>query len=141
MKLTLLPLGTDALIRVQCEGHLTSPHLAGDGDPLEKLLGPHCHGHKVLLNLERVRSIDTGGVCWLLHQDKLFRQQQGKFILYLMPPLVRDVLDVLRLGPMLQIAADEPAACSLAAAQDEPAAERFGRREATPRDSTLRRPG
>jgi anti-anti-sigma factor len=114
MKLSLLPLTDDRLIRVQCEGHLTSPQMEGDSDPLETLLGPLCYGHKVLLNMERVPSIDTGGVCWLLRLDKQFRKAGGKVVLYHVAGFVLDVLDVLRLRTMLQIADDEPAAREMA---------------------------
>src|SRR6516162_6324237 len=110
MKLTLLPLGNDFLFRLQAEGELDWLHLSDAGDPLESLLGPRCYGHKVLLNMEQVQAIDTGGVCWLLGADKRFREGGGKLVLYRVPPLIRDVLEVLRLAPLLCIADHEPGA-------------------------------
>jgi anti-anti-sigma factor len=140
MKLTLLPLGTDNLLRIRCEGPITSPHLTSDRDPLEALLGPHCYSHRVIMDLEKVRSIDTGGVCWLLRLQKQFQAQQGQFVLYQVPGVVTDVLDVLRLTPVLRIARDEDAAREMAAKPPEPpAAERFGRREGNPADGNLRK--
>jgi hypothetical protein len=141
MKLTLLPLETDNLIRVRCEGPITSPHLTSDRDPIEVLLGPLCYSHRVLMSLEKVRSIDTGGVCWLLRLQKQFQAKKGIFILFAVPGVVTDVLDVLKLTPMLRIAADEAAACEMAKQPSEPpAADRFGRRENAPADGSLRPP-
>jgi anti-anti-sigma factor len=138
MKLTLLPLEDDNLIRVRCEGHVSSPHLSSDGDPLVVMLGPMCHTHRVLLNLEKVRSIDTGGVCWLLSLDKQFRAKGGRFVLYQVPGVVLDVLNVLRLAPLLPIADDEAAARQIASRTEEAPADRLPRREGTPADGPFR---
>jgi ABC-type transporter Mla MlaB component len=140
MKLTLLPLENDNLIRVKCEGPITSPHLTSDKDPLEALLGPHCYTHRVLMNLEKVRSIDTGGVCWLLRLQKHFQANQGRIVLYLVPGVVSDVLDIMRLTPLLHIALDEAAAREMAGKSAEPPLqpERFPRRDSSPTDGNLR---
>jgi anti-anti-sigma factor len=136
MKLTLLPLEPDNLIRLKCEGHVTSPHLSAEGDPLGALLGPHCSSRKVLLNMEQVRSIDTGGVCWLMSLDKKFRQDGGRLVLYSVPGVVLDVLNILRLVPLLPIAADEAAAREMASRPSpEPAGPRPARREGSPSDN------
>jgi CheY-like chemotaxis protein len=113
MKLTLLSLGTGDSIRVRCEGHLTSPRLAGDADPLETLLGPQVYGHSVLMDLERAKGIDTSGICWLLHATERFRKEGGRLVLYRVPPLICDMLNVLRLTEMLLIADDEESACAI----------------------------
>jgi anti-anti-sigma factor len=119
MKLRLLPLRVDALFRLRAEGKLDwLPH-GGADDPLESLLGPHCYGHKILLNLEHVPFISSAGVCWLLQAHKRFREAGGKFVLYRVPPSVRDVLGVLNLTPLLCIADDEGGARALAEAAEE----------------------
>jgi hypothetical protein len=135
MKLTLLPLGADDLIRVKCEGPITSPHVTTDRDPVEALLGPLCYKHRVMMSLEKVRSIDTGGVCWLLRLQKQFTAHQGRFVLYVLPGVVMDVLAVLRLTPHLRIAADEDAARDMAAQPPEPppATARLGPRDRSDR--------
>ncbi len=136
MKLTLLPLEADNLIRLKCEGHITSPHLSAEGDPIGALLGPQCQTRKVLLNLEQVRSIDTGGVCWLMALDKQFRQAGGRIVFYRVPGVVLDVLNILRLAPMLPIAADEDAAREMASrASTEPIGPRAARREGSSTDN------
>jgi anti-anti-sigma factor len=124
MKLTLLPLGKDGPLRVRCEGNLTSPHLAGAADPLETLLGSQVYLRSVVVDLESVKSIDTSGLCWLLHANKRTQKAGGRLVLYRVPPLVCDMLDVLRLSGQLLLAEDEESACALAHAEDKP---RLGR--------------
>jgi anti-anti-sigma factor len=142
MKLTLLPLADDNVIRVQCEGFLTTPHMTPGGDPLEGLLGRNCYTHKVLFNMEQVRSIDTSGVCWLLRVIKQFREAGGRFVIYSVPGIVLNVLDVLHLTATLPMATDETAARELATKPEGgPTLERFPRREPGPADGTRRSPG
>jgi anti-anti-sigma regulatory factor len=120
MKLTLLPLWKDGPIRVRCEGHLTSPRLAGDADPLENLLGSQVYGRSVLLDLEPVKSIDTGGICWLINANKRSQKAEGKLVLYRVPPLVCDMLGVLRLSGVFLLADDEESAVAIAQEDAKP---------------------
>jgi anti-anti-sigma regulatory factor len=115
MKLTLLPLQNDDVIRVRCDSSVSLRELGpGSADPLQTLLGPHCYSHKVLLSLERTQTIDTSGIAWLMRASSRFGQSRGAFVLYAVPPTVTDVLDFLRLTAMLRIAANEPAAREMA---------------------------
>jgi anti-anti-sigma factor len=125
MDLTLLPLQNDNVLRVRTEGAVSCRR---QDDPLLALLGPHCYGHKVLLNLERSPSIDTSGVCWLMDSQKRFAQAGGKLVMCCVTPLVLDVLSFLRLTPLLSIAAHEDAASKMLADSDRDsiAAERPG---------------
>jgi anti-anti-sigma regulatory factor len=67
-----------------------------------------------LLSLERTQNIDTSGIAWLMRSSQRFGQSRGSFVLYLVPPTVTDILDFLRLTPLLRIAANEPAAREMA---------------------------
>jgi hypothetical protein len=116
MKLTLLPLQNDDVIRVRCDGPLTLRQQDSQADPLQSLLGPHCYSHKVLLNLERAHAIDTSGICWLIRNQNRFAQSRGAFVIYAVPPGVTDILDFLQLRPQLSIATGEPDARQLALA-------------------------
>jgi hypothetical protein len=129
MNLTLLPLTEDNLIRVRFEGNVTSTHLLTGGDPVEALLGPNCYGHKVLCDMEGSRSIDSGGVCWLLGLEKRFRAAGGTIVFYSMPGIVLDVLDLLRLTPLLSLAADEAEARTRILRSSPAVVERFPRSE------------
>jgi anti-anti-sigma regulatory factor len=107
MKLTLLPLQDDNVVRVRSEGSISK---RGSEDPLLALLGPHCYTHRVLLSLDSAPSIDTSGICWLASSHKRFTEASGKLVLAAVPPVVLDVLEFLRLTPLLHFAADEQAA-------------------------------
>jgi hypothetical protein len=123
MQLTLLPLQNDDVIRVRCEGSVSlRDQGGGPTDPLQALLGPHCYSHKVLLNLERTQTIDTSGIAWLVRNNQRFAQTRGSLVLFAIPPTVMDVLEFLRLPPLLRIAANEPAAreMALGLANDKP---------------------
>jgi anti-anti-sigma regulatory factor len=112
MKLTLLPLQNDDVIRVRSEGLVSQRQ---SGDPLLDLLGPNRYTHRVLLNLDRTPGIDTSGLCWLVSSHKLFTQAGGRLVLTGVPPVILDVLDFLRLTPLLHIAMDEQEASELIA--------------------------
>jgi anti-anti-sigma factor len=114
MKLTLLPLQNDDVIRISCDGPITRSHVESQTDPLQAVLGPHCFTFKVLLNLERASNIDTSGISWLVNNYKKFLQSKGKLVLYSVPPMVTQFINFLRLGPMLQIAPNETAARDMA---------------------------
>jgi anti-anti-sigma factor len=111
MKLTLLPLQKDNVLRARCDGPVSRREM---DDPLQALLGPHCYSHKVLLSLERAQSIDTSGISWLLQCQERFHESGGNLVLYGVPPVVIDVLNFLRLTPRLAIAPTEEAACEQA---------------------------
>jgi anti-anti-sigma factor len=112
MELTLLPLQNDDVIRIRCDGPVSCRQA---NDPLHTLLGPHCYRHKVILSLERSQAIDTSGLSWLMRTQKEFAEHGGKVVLYAVPPVVLDVLDFVRLTPLLHIAPGEQAACDLLA--------------------------
>jgi anti-anti-sigma factor len=113
MKLTLLPLEKDDLLRIACEGSIARL-LDQDHDPLRDLLGPNCYSRRVLLNMERVQSVDTSGITWLLGVVERFSRANGKVIFFMMPPIVTQVLDFMRLTDTLPMAASEQAALAFA---------------------------
>jgi len=96
--------------RVQCAGQITQNDLEPGQDPLEGLLGEGVFGRKVLMNLERTNYIDSSGISWLIISHKHFLQGGGKLVLHSIPPLVNQVLQVLRMPLVLHIAKDEAAA-------------------------------
>jgi ABC-type transporter Mla MlaB component len=112
MQLTLLSLDSD-FIRVQCEGRISQQSITPGSTPFETLLGMNCFRHKVLLNLEKTHYIDSSGISWLMTQHKQFLKGGGILILYAVPPMVNQVLQLLRMSLILNIAADEAAAQTL----------------------------
>jgi len=112
MKVSLLPLQHDDLIRVRCDGPL-----AGETDgsnALETLLGPRCYSHKVLLDVGRSPSVTTSGIGWLVGMHRQFMKAGGRLILYAVTPQVMDVLNFACVAPQLDIASGEAKAAEMA---------------------------
>ncbi len=112
MKLTLLPLQHDDLIRVRCEGTLAGE--ADGGDALEALLGPRCYTHKVLLDVAGAPTVTTSGIGWLLGVNRRFSQDGGRLVLHGVMPQVMDVLKFACVAPQLLLASGEARATELA---------------------------
>jgi anti-anti-sigma factor len=113
MKLTLMPLEKDDLLRIACEGNIARL-LDQERDPLRDLLGPNCYSRRVLLNMERVQAVDTSGITWLLGVVERFNRDKGRVVFYMVPPIVTQVLDFMRLSDSLPVAASEQAALAFA---------------------------
>jgi ABC-type transporter Mla MlaB component len=103
MNLSLLPLGDDVLFRVRCSGPITLRGLPSGSEPLSALLGPNCFSHKILLDLSGALSIDTSGVVWLSRIRNAFQDRGGALVLHGIPPIVLDMLHVLRVTSLFSI--------------------------------------
>jgi anti-anti-sigma factor len=95
---------------VQCEGSISQDGFKPGIDPLEQLLGATCYGRKVLLNVERTHYIDSSGVGWLMGRNKQFRAGGGRLVIHSIPPIVGQVLQLLRMGTVLELTTDETTA-------------------------------
>src|SRR6478672_3496593 len=106
MRLTLLS-HTDQMTRLECEGQVTQNEFTADLDPLEAIMGAAIYRRCALLGLEKTSYIDSSGVSWLLRAHKQFERSGGRLILHSLSPMVQQVLHLLRLTTLLNIAADE----------------------------------
>ena len=105
------------LVRVQAEGEVTMADFSADGrDPLETLLGAGWATQKVVLDCSRVTFLDSSAIGWLMTCRREFDRKGGLFLLHSIPPRVRQVLDMLRVGKALPLLPDEGAALAVAAA-------------------------
>jgi len=119
MQLKLLSNETDlldekAVIRVSCEGQISHEEFDPAKDPMRQALGPLIYSHKVLLNLEKTTYINSSGISWLIISHKHFVQAKGQLILHSIPPLVFQVMQMVRLPLVVPVAADEAAALGVA---------------------------
>jgi anti-anti-sigma regulatory factor len=114
MELTILPLASDGFIRVRCEGFVSLRGLPPAAEPIRELLGPYCFNHRILLNLERAKGIDTSGVSWLMREHNRFLEGHGALIVCGVPPTVFRLLDILRLTQTLHMASSDAEAQDLA---------------------------
>jgi len=101
------------LLRLAAEGDITLQTLDPGRDLLRNALGPDYAKNKVLFSLEKVTYIDSSGISWLLVAHKHFVQGGGKLVLHSAPPLVEQVLRLLKMQLVLNLAADEASARAL----------------------------
>jgi anti-anti-sigma factor len=112
MKLDLLS-NENKLIRIQNKGTITLVDVNGD-NPLETLLGTDCFPNKILLNLEQTNYIDTAAVSWFIQCHRACQNAGGRFIIHSIPPMVAQILDLLRMNELLNLAEDETEALAMA---------------------------
>jgi len=103
----------DEVVRLACEGQITADDHDASKEPIRSLLGPLIFSRTVLLNMEKATYISSSGVSWLLVCHKQFNQSKGRFVLHTVPPVVAQVLDMLRMSMILTIARDETEALRL----------------------------
>ena len=94
-------------------GSLSRDRASQQADPLDGLLNSQGHAGKVMLNLMEADLIDSSGYSWLLSQNSAFRQKGGAFVLHSIPPLVMQVLAMMRAELVFRIAKDEPEALKM----------------------------
>jgi anti-anti-sigma factor len=120
MEVKTLPVAEkDDLIRLACEGSIARL-LDQEREPIRELLGPHCYSRRVLVNMERVQSIDTSGITWLLGVVERFKRAEGRVAFFMVPPIVTQVLDFMRLTESLPLASSEQAASAMVTGNGTP---------------------
>jgi anti-anti-sigma factor len=68
------------------------------------------NGDAVLIRIEGRVSQDSSGVNWLLVAQKRIHEQGGKLVLHSLSPIANNVLKVLNLHSVFQVAESEAAA-------------------------------
>jgi anti-anti-sigma factor len=110
MLLTLLS-DDGTVVGLQAEGEISQSAFVDDQDPLAAVLAPvGGFGRKVIINLERTQFIDSSGIGWLLASNKRFVEAGGRLAFYLVPPLINQVLQMVKLPLIMPFVADEAAA-------------------------------
>lgn len=100
---------------VEGVGSMTLEFFLAGNDPLADLLGgPSGYSRRVLLNLEKTDFIDSSGIGWLIKWHQRFKKAGGVFVIHSLPPMIRNMLKLLQLDKILELAEDEAAARRLA---------------------------
>lgn len=111
MDLSLHSDRSDSVLHVTCSGEIKNPgQNANDPEPLEALIGPDVFTKRVALDLEQTTFIGSSGISWLISCHNAFGEQGGRLVVHSVPPVVKQVFDLLRLGKLLHIAQDASAA-------------------------------
>jgi ABC-type transporter Mla MlaB component len=112
MNLTVVS-DTPELVRLTCSGDISQTGLRPGTEPLVDLLGPGAYARRVIVNLEPSTFIDSGGVSMLIVWQKRFLRDGGRIVFYQIPPLIKQVLDLLNLRQVLNLASDEATAVAM----------------------------
>lgn len=92
------------VVRIRVAGKITQNQVAMGGDLFRELLGEDAYSRKILLNLRDAEALDSSGVGWLLMTHKRFRENGGRMVLFAAPAIVINVLKVLRIHLVLDLA-------------------------------------
>ena len=110
MKLSIISRDKD-YVHVQCEGKISQDEFTGEREPLGELLAPLAISReKILLDLERTTFIDSSGIGWLLQCHKHLREDGGELVIHSVPPLIQQVLELVKLPKIIHVAADAASA-------------------------------
>ena len=90
--------------QIKVGGRITQRQLANTADAIVDLLGPDAYKLKILLDMRDAEFLDSSGISWLLIVHKRCREQGGKFVLFALPPMVSNVLKILRMQLVFDIA-------------------------------------
>jgi anti-anti-sigma factor len=114
MNLTVIS-DDNSVVHVQCAGKISQDDFPNGTEPLEGLLaGRGGFGRKVLLNLERATFIDSSGISWLLICHKHSLQQGGCLVVHSVPPLIDQVIQLVKLPRVMHFAGDAAGARAIA---------------------------
>ena len=100
----------DSVTNVALHDNISGREIAPPADPLRHTLGANCYSKNVVLHLADAEYVDSMGVSWLITCNKKFREGGGKLVLHSLHPTVLNILKVLRLESVLNIAPDAVAA-------------------------------
>ena len=97
----------NGVVQVKSSGRITQDQLAKKPDPLGDLLGAGAFSRNVLLDMSDTEFLDSSGVSWLLVSHKKFQEEQGRLIIHSVPPIVLNVIKILRMNLVFELAENE----------------------------------
>ncbi len=95
------------VVRVDVLGSITRDGWGGHREPLANVFGDDVYRQTVLLNLGNSNHLDSTGVEWLLTAHRRFVQNGGKLIIHSAKPMMQQILKMMRMDLVLNLAADE----------------------------------
>src|SRR5262245_40215902 len=111
MKLNLVSIERDGLVRLSVEGEITAQKFRADlVNPLTEVMGAAWASSRVLLSLEGVPYMDSYAIGWLLNCNREFKSKGGRLVIHSIRPNVSQVLDLLKIASVLTFAETEQAA-------------------------------
>jgi anti-sigma B factor antagonist len=110
-KLNIVAIEPDGLVQAAADGNLTGSDARADSTHLfESLLGAKWRSSRVMVDFSRCGMIDSAAIGTLVESSKHFKNAGGILVLYSLGPRVRQVLELLKLERLFNVAANEAAA-------------------------------
>jgi len=94
----------DGVVEALLSGRITQKEIAAMEDPFVEHLNDGAYARRVLLDLKDCEFIDSSGISWLLASHRRFKEAGGKLVIYNTTPTVMNVLKVLRMHMVLNVA-------------------------------------
>ncbi len=96
----------DDLVTVQAGPRLEYQELDGCDNILAALLGDSGFAQIALLDLSNTLYLDSAGINWLLNCHRRFREAGGALVIHSITPMVMQVIRLMRLDRVFQLADD-----------------------------------
>jgi anti-sigma B factor antagonist len=110
-KLNLVAIEPDGLVHAAAEGNLTGSDARADSTHLfESLLGANWRSGRVMVDFSRCGMIDSAAIGIFVDSNKQFKSGGGVLVLYSLAPRVRQVMELLKLERLFNLAPNEAAA-------------------------------
>ena len=97
----------DEVVRIESLGAASRERMSMPDACFEQLGISDIYSRKVLLNLAKCHYLDSLGVAWLLRIHQWFRERGGMLIIHSASPVVMQILNIMRMGLVLNVAANE----------------------------------
>lgn len=111
MQLDLISTRETDPVRLAAIGKVTGMTVAGSGkNPLADLIGANWAARKVMIDFSKTDYIDSSAIGWLIHTSSEFGRQGGALVLHSIPPMVKQMLMLLKIGSLIPLKEDEAAA-------------------------------
>ena len=109
--LNLVSIDRDGCVRVASNGPIASngAHFLSK-NPLETLLGVTWFSNRVVVDFSKTDFIDSAAIGWLIGTAREFRVRGGRFAIHSATPRVLQMLNILKIGQLVPLLADEQAA-------------------------------
>ncbi len=106
MQLTVLADSPECLA-VATSGTVSRSAMPGGDEPLAEMFGLDVYARPILIGLADSEYMDSSGVSWLLMCHKRCKQAGGRLVVHSLPPMISQILKVLRMELVLELATSE----------------------------------
>lgn len=97
-------------LQLAASGRIIAGDLAPGEDYFCRKFGPEIYARKVIVDLSGCTFIDSSGISTLINSHKRFFQHGGMVVFHSLPPMIQQVLQMVRMQLVLHLAKDASAA-------------------------------